>query len=210
MNIEFNLFLIIDLVVILFLVLMAFLGYKRGFLRELVHLLCVLVSLLVAWFFAPICANFYTIIKLDPLQDDLIIIKKVHNISIIINVVIYFVIIFIVVRLFFLVLDLIFKRINKIPVLGFFNKFLGFFAGLIKGIFIILICSLLLKLPIFDNQQEIKEKTVFRYIDDYSEVIFNYIIDNVDLKRLKYKFDSFDVEDARNDFKEWIINFKNE
>ena len=209
MNIPNNYFLFINVGIIAIYLLFIFIGYKKGFLFELVSLIYTGVSALIAWFLAPVLGGVYPIVKLDNLSDDAKLVSKFVNLEAITNTVIYFVIIFLILKLFYWVIALLLKSLNKIPVIGKFNQILGALAGIVNATIIVLILSTLLNLPVFENGKQIKEETFFGYIHEYSQTGLSYILDNVDLSHIQQQFKDFDIESARNDFKEWL-DFNNE
>ena len=209
MNIPNTYFIYINIGIILVYLLFIIIGYKKGFLFELVSLIYSVLSCLIAWFVSPVLASTYPIVKLAELQSDTDLISKLINLDAISNTIIYFVIVFLVLKLVYLLLAFILKGINKVPVIGKFNKLLGGLAGIINATIVVLILSTLLNLPIFENGNQIKKETFFIYVHEYSQNALKYVLDNVDLNNIKKQFKDFDIESARNDFKEWL-DFNNE
>lgn len=204
MNIPNEYFLYINIGIIVIYLLFIFVGYKKGFLFEVVSLIYTAVSCLIAWFISPVLGSVYPILKLDNLNSDAELLSKFVNLEAISNTVIYFVIVFLVLKLIYLVIALLLKSLNKIPVIGKFNQILGAIAGVINATIVILVVSTLLNLPIFENGKQIKEETYFGYVNEYSKTGLSYILDNVDLSHVEQQFKDFDIESARDDFKDWL------
>lgn len=205
MMISSNYFIFINIFILLIYLAFIFIGYKKGFLYELVSFAYTAVSALIAWFLAPVFAGLYPIAKIEDINKEIEIVSKFVDLNAIVNTIFYFVIIFLVLKLFYILLTFVLKGFNKIPVIGKFNQILGIFAGIFNATLITLALGMLLNLPIFKNGNEIKNGTIFRYISNYSENILTYVVDNVDLDHLKQQFDSFNVDNAREEFKAWIV-----
>lgn len=210
MNISSNYFIYINIAVAIIYLVFIVIGYKKGFLYELISLIYTGISIAVAWFIAPVLGKLYPIFSLQKLNSEAELVSKFINIDAILNTFAYFTIVFLILKLFYIVLALVLKSLNKIPVIGSFNQILGAVAGIINATVITLALSLLLSLPAFKNGEEIKNGTVFKYVCKYSDSLVNYVVKNVNLDHIKEQFDSFDVENARNDFEQWLDFNKNE
>ena len=178
-------------------------------LYEVLSIAYTAISLLIAWFVSPVLANMYPLIKVETLSNELSLINKVININSLLDTIVYFVIVFFVLKLLYLIISLIVKSFNKVPVLGTINKILGGVCGIINATLVTLAISLLFTLPIFKNGSEIREKTVLKYVDTYSTKALELFVENIDLN--KYVVDSsFDVDLARDGLKEWLTSLKDE
>lgn len=205
MRVSSEYFIYIDIAIALIYIALIIIGYKKGFLYELVSLVYTGVSIVIAWFLSPVLASLYPIINYqDNVVESMQLINKLVDLNPILNTIIYFVIIFLVLKVFYFILALLIKGINKIPVIGKFNQILGIFAGILNATIIVLALSMLLSLPAIDNGNEIKNGTVFKYIDIYSKNIMSYVVENVDLNNIKQQFTNFDVDNARDAFKQWL------
>jgi len=204
MNISSDYFLYINIGIIVIYLTFIIVGYIKGFLYEIVSLLYTGISLGLSWLASPVLANMFPVIKLENISSEVDFINKFINLNSIIDTIIYFVIIFFILKLVYVVIAIALKGFNKIPVLGTLNKILGGFTGIISGSIIVMLLSLLLTLPIFKNGTEIKEKTLFNLVGNYSNIAINYAIDNLNLDDFSKDVENFDVETARNALKEWI------
>lgn len=192
-------------ILVLYLVFMI-IGYKKGFIYELVSLIYTGLAILASWFVAPILGKLYPIIKLENIYEDASIVSKLINIDPIINTIAYFAIVFLVLKLFYVVLSLVLKSLNKIPVIGKLNQILGLLAGIFNATLVTLAISLLFTLPVFKNGKEIKEKTILLFVDKYTTEALSYALDNVELKHIEDVFDSIDIDAARLEFKQYLLN----
>ena len=204
MSIPNNCFIYINALIVLIYLIFIIIGYKKGFLFELISLIYTAVSIVISWFLAPVFAGMFPIVILSNMNVEAQLVSKLINIDAISNTVIYFVAIFFILRLFYFLISLLLKGMNKLPVIGKFNKILGGLFGIVNATFVTIMFSMLLNLPIIDNAVEVRNNTFFKYISEYSDTALSYIVENVDLDGIKAKFDSFDIDNARDDFKAWL------
>ena len=189
-------------IVVLYLVFMI-IGYTKGFLYELMSLGYTALSVIIAWAISPTLANLYPIVNLENISDNNLLLKTI-NINPIINTVIYFIIVFLLLKLFYIVLSLILKGMNKIPVVGKLNQILGLFAGIFNATIVTLALTMLLSLPIIKNGKEVKENTILMFINKYSVDALNLVVENINFDKLKDSFEGFKIEDVRTTFQKWI------
>lgn len=208
MNISSEYFIYINLFIVLIYLIFIIVGYAKGFLFEIISLLFTVASAFISWFIAPVLAGVYPIIDIASLNKETELLSKLVNLNALANTVLYFVIVFLILKLLNWILCFVVKGMNKIPVIGKFNQILGGLTGIINATLITLALSLLLSLPIFANGEEIKNGTMFKYINQISDKVLTYIIDNANMNNIKNQFDDFDIDNARDDFKKWL-NFKN-
>lgn len=204
MEIPSNLYIYIDLFIALIFVVFIIIGYKKGFLLSLLSLFYCFLAVIVSWFLSPVFAKMYPLVKLENLDEKAQILAKLVDINIILNNAIYFVLIFLVLKLFYFVLGLILKKMNKIPVIGKFNQILGAICGILNAIIVTIILSLLFTLPIIKNGKSVINGTVFKYVNKYSEKIIGVAIDNIDFEQLKNEIQGIDIEQARESVKDWL------
>lgn len=204
MSIPNNYFIYINIFIALIYLIFIIIGYKKGFLFEFISLIYTAGSAILAWFLAPIFASMFPIIMLSDKNTEAELLSKLVNIDAISNTIIYFVIVFLILKLLYLFIAFILKGMNKLPVIGKFNKILGGIFGIVNATIVTIMLSMLLNLPIIQNETEIRNNTLFKYVEEYSDLALNYIVENVDLDYIKNKIDNFDVDNARNDFKLWI------
>lgn len=206
MRIPESSFIYIDICICLVLLVLMITGFVKGFLYELISIIFSVLSALLAWFVAPIFANLYPLISLDKLYPEYALIKSLFNLDSLLNTFAYFLIIFLILKLCYWFIALLFKGMNKLPVIGKFNKILGLLLGLFNGLLICLALSMLLTLPLFKNGNEVKNSTVLKYTNKLNTQVLNYVANNIDLNNIKKQFDDFDIDNARDDLKEWLTN----
>ncbi|MDO4940960.1 MAG: CvpA family protein [Erysipelotrichaceae bacterium] len=204
MQIPENCFLFINIFIILLYIAFIVFGYKKGFIFELVSLVYTAVSLFVAWLISPVLANLHPIMKLSDVYKSEMIITKIVNIDQIVNTFIYFVLVFIALKIAYIVISLLVKSLNKVPVLGIVNKICGALLGIVNATLVTLVISILFTLPLFKNGQEVRKNTVLCYVDKYSNSLISLVVDNLNIDIDSNSID-FDASEARDSIKEWLI-----
>ncbi len=193
----------VNIGIIVFYALMMFFCFKNGFLYGFLELVYTGVSIAAAFFLSPFFSSMFPLVTLEKLgiPDPTF---GLVNIEPILNTVVYFILIVLLLKLVGIFITPLFKNISKIPVIGFFNRLLGLVLGFINATVIILVLGMMLNTPLFKNGQQIREETYFRYVDAYSKVAMNYISENADLSAFKEKIQNFDIDEARDAFREWL------
>lgn len=209
MNISSEYFIYINIFIALIYLIFIIVGYVKGFLFEIISLFFTIASVFISWFLAPVLAGLYPILNVASLSKETELLSKLINLNTLVNTVIYFVIMFLVLKLINWIMCFLIKGMNKIPVIGKFNQILGALTGILNATLVTLALSLLLSLPVFENGEEIRKGTVFKYISNVTDQALTYVIDNVDFNNVKNQFEDFDIDNAREEFKQWI-DYKNE
>ena len=208
MNIPDSAFMYISIGIVILYIVLIIIGYSKGLLYELTSLLYTAFCVFVSWFLSPIMANLFPIIKLEKIYPDAEILNKLLNIDPLLNVIAYFVLIFLILNILYLVISVMVKALNKIPVIGKFNQLLGGLYGIINATFITFGLSMLLTLPLFSNGQEVRNGTILKYIDNYTKLLMNEIVEKIDGEKLNDLSDGLDIEAAREEFKQWLYDTK--
>ncbi|MBO7677009.1 MAG: CvpA family protein [Erysipelotrichaceae bacterium] len=211
MNVPSEYFIFINIFIIALYAVIIFFGYKKGFLYEMISLVYTALALGAAWFVAPVLASVFPIIDLSKFSNGQYqMINNMLNLNSIVNIVIYFLITFLVLKVVYVLIALLLKSMNKIPVIGDFNQVLGAAFGFVNATIIVLSLSMLCSLPIIKNGEEIKEKTILKYITTFSDKALDLVIKEVGNTNIKPDFSDFDVDSYREDFKQWILQHKND
>ena len=204
-----NYFIFISIFIVAIYIAMMIIGYNKGFLYELVNFAYTGLSLLLAWLASPVFAKKFPLITLSKLSTEAALLNKLFNLDEIINNVAYFIIIFLLLKLIYVILSIIVKAFNKIPVIGNFNQILGAVAGFFNATIITVFISLLLSLPLFANGKEIKEKTILKYVNNFSSDIFDYITKKLITNNVDQSIQGFDVDNYRKQLQEFLDTFNN-
>lgn len=205
MNIPDYWFIVINILIVALYLFLMWRAYKKGFLYELFNFIGFIFAFLFAWFIAPILAEQFPLIAsgtINDLADELLV-----GIALpICNTLIWFIIILVVVRVILAIILSLFKAVSKIPVLGFFNRLLGTFFGIVNATIWVMIISMLLSLPFFTNGQAVKEGTLIKHINNLSNSTLVFVTEHIDVKGLSDSISDelTDVDDAREAFVVWM------
>jgi len=199
-------FLYISIFIVLIYLVMMIVGYKRGFLYELVGLFFTAISVAIAWFVSPVLADLFPMIDLANLNEEMKLLSKLFDLNRMVNIIAYFLIVFLVLKLLYFFISLLLKSLNKLPVIGSFNKFLGAVFGVLNATIIVLCLSMLLSLPIVKNGKQVRENTILRYISRYSSEAFHYVAEWLSESNLQEKTEDFDIDTYRKEFGEWLVS----
>lgn len=211
MTVPSEYFLYINIFIFALYLVFIFIGYKKGFLYELISLIYTALAIGAAWFVSPVLASVFPIVDLNTVSGGQYqMLSTMLNLNSIVNIVIYFLLVFLVLKLIYVFISLLLKSMNKIPVIGSFNQILGAVFGFINATLIVLSLSMLCSLPILKNGEEIKEGTVLKLITTYSDQALNFIMKEIGSYNLKQEVSDFDVESYREDLKQWILQHKND
>lgn len=200
-------FIFISLFIVGLYIALMIIGYNKGFLYELVNLAYTALSLALAYFASPVLASMFPLFDIKNAAKDMSILVDLFNLNDILNIVAYFLIIFLLLKIIYIFISILVKSLNKIPVLGKLNKMLGSLFGIVNATIITLVISMLLSLPLFKNGNEIKEKTILKYINNLSQDVLSVVTQKVIENNLSDGI-NFDIDSYRQEFKEWLISIQ--
>jgi uncharacterized membrane protein required for colicin V production len=199
-----NCFIFVSGFIVVIYAAMIYMGYKKGLLYELISFLYTAASVLIAWFMSPVLASLFPFFDIGDIDEKYQMLNKIYDFNGLLNTIAYFVIIFLLLKLLYILISLLVKSLNKIPVIGSLNQLLGGIFGILHATIIVLALSLLLSLPIIKNGKQVREKTLFRYVGSISNEAFSYLIDLISDSGLKENIGDLDINAYREQFKEWI------
>ena len=172
MTLSENLYILINVIVVLIILISLVVGFKRGFVYQLFSLVSFGLSLVVAWIVSPILANH---IPLFTSQETVI--EMVANLAL--NNIAWFFIVTLVLKVVFAIMLTLFKRINKIPLIGGLNAIGGLITGAINGYIWVSICSVLLLTPLFTNGSDIRENTIIKPFTVLGDGVISLVSDSI-------------------------------
>lgn len=157
MNVSGSFIMIINILILAFYIIMFFAGYKKGFLLQVVDIIGLLVTIYLAWLFAPVLATYFEIWpkSMVPLQDTIF----GTAISNYINQLVWFFIILVVIKLLLLIIRPVIKMLQQIPLLKQLNGLLGALFSFVSSTVWIILISFILTLPFFSEGQQIVQKS---------------------------------------------------
>lgn len=191
-------FLYIDVAIVVVFIIFALIGYKNGLLLQIIDLVFNFLALFLSWFIAPILAGHFPLVKLNETYTAL-------NINVLMDTLIYCVLVFFILRILYAFIKPLFRFVSKIPLIGLVNKVGGFIMGLINGLIIISLLSMLLNTSLISNGKDIKNETYFKYCDNISSKVIEVSLKYINFDALKNNVDNFDIDESRNEFEKWLI-----
>ena len=200
-----NYFIYISVFIGIIYLAMMYIGYKHGLLYELVALLYTALTVALAWFASPVLADLFPLFDITKLNEEYKLLNQVFDLNRMLNTVSFFLILFLILKLFYVILSLFLKTLNKIPVLGKLNQILGGVMGTVNATLIVLALSMLLSTPVVKNGNDVREKTILKHIRSFSDQALTYIVDRISDSNIKENKDEFDIKAYREDFREWLI-----
>ncbi|WP_373116651.1 CvpA family protein [Holdemania massiliensis] len=205
MVIESQTYMVINIAVLIIAVVQVLVGIKRGFLIQLMDCVGLLVSLFVAWLFSPVLSEWAAIVPetLNPARET-ILGPWVYGLM---NQIVWFIVIFIVCRLVLLLVRPIIKMLGKIPLVKQVNQLLGGLFGLVNTGIWLVVFSIILMLPFFENGQQVIDATLLSMPGKAAAVLNEKLLempqDENQLQKLVEGWDQLTDED-RTMIKDWL------
>lgn len=158
MVIESQTYMVINAAVLILAAIQILIGVKRGFLIQLMDCVGLLLSLFAAWLFSPVLAEWVAIVpaSLNPARDT-VLGPWVYGLM---NQIVWFIAVFILCKLILLLVRPVVKMLGKIPLVKQANQLLGGLFGLVNTGIWLVVFSILLMLPFFENGQQVIDATL--------------------------------------------------
>lgn len=161
MTISLQYGLVINIFLVALLVLLVLIGYKKGFLIQLVDLLGQIASLFMSWLLSKALGGIIPIIpgSFVPFQKTILdgFFYKFVNSTL------WFIVLFIIFWIVMKIVKMLVKRIDLIPILGKINKALGVLLALVRYAIFVVIALFVLASPLFKNGTEVIENSWLKY-----------------------------------------------
>ena len=173
---------------VIILLLLVYMGYKKGFVSKLLSSISFLVIIIVGWKLTPSFANVFQILpkELAPYQDTPLADFFYENT----NQILIFVLIILISSLFLFILKPIAQLFKVVPGISFVNAVCGAFLGVVETVILCFVLLFVLHSPIISNGNEVIENTVFKYVDSLQSKVlligsdliqqFDLISDSID------------------------------
>lgn len=177
-------------------------GYKQGFLVKLLSVLSFLVVGLLSWWLSSYIGKFLALYPKDavPLKDTPLEGVLYDNL----NRILLFVLLFILCNIVILCLRPLFKFVGSIPIISIFNKVAGSILGGVQAIFLLVLLTMVLRLPFWEEGNQIASKSLLRYSDPIAGAVMFYVqepmqqIQKLDVAfQKKEKLNNTDIEQIR-------------
>ena len=186
MTLPYNFAETLNIIIIAVFALFIFIGYRRGLLAQILDIVSLLASLVLAWLFAPQLANTVPIIPSTlewfstPLIGD-----SLHQIS---NTIVWYIIVFITVSIIMtFVVKPAAKTIHAIPIAKTINRLLGAVFGLIAPSIIAIIATFVLSSPLFTNGRSVVEASFLSPITEVTDIALASIVSQTESGSLVQK-----------------------
>lgn len=170
-EIPFNLLVYTNFVLVIWLLIDLYRGYKQGLLLQILSWVSTFVALFVAWLFSnPFATAFPWFYKAKGagLASGVGMATIDGAIAFQVNRLAWIVILFIIIRILLLVVTPIASFISKMPLIKQVNSFVGGIAAiLLFGLKMILVC-IFLTFPIVTNGQDVIDQSLLQYVERYA------------------------------------------
>lgn len=189
-----NIFIYINIVIILIYLIAMIGAYRRGFLFEAINLALTLFAFLVSWQLAPILAKKWILINDTHFSD--ILLKAVAPY---LNVVVWFLIVLAFFKFINLFITPMFKKVSTIPFIGFFNRIFGLSIGFLHATFWMFLLSMFLALPFVPQGKEIRQNTFLAPINKYANETIIFLMQKVNIENLQNEMSELTIA-----FSKWL------
>ena len=194
---------LVNIAVLAIYIICLIVAYRNGFLYEALGLVINVVILGLAYFISPLMAKQFNLISIDYSSYP---IAEILNLNYLLSCILWFFIVAVVFSIVGALIKHLFKSVSDIPFLGFVNQILGMAVGFINATIIALLISLFLSFPFISNGKQIKEDSILSYVNIITDKAINYATENMDLEKFASSIEDFDIESAREELNEWLIN----
>ena len=159
----------INLAVIVFLVVLIILGAKKGFFLQIVTLCGTILAFFLSYRFCGVLADYFVLWPKEWTPfDNTLLQDAVYQYF---NEIAWFFVIFIVLVVIFKLLEPIAKGLQKIPLLKQLSTILGAVLGFFNALVWIVVFSMILNMPMFENGTKINQDTYIGQITDQTTKI---------------------------------------
>lgn len=164
---------LINIFLILVLILFILTGYKKGFLLQFLDFIGLVISLFLAWVFAPAFGKMFVLLPKDfsPYQNTILadlFYQQVNGIA-------WFIVLFLVFYLLIFFIKLIAKTIGAIPVIKQINSILGVAFAFVRLLILSFVVIFILSTPLFKNGDAIISGSWLAPIQKYTMNTISFI-----------------------------------
>lgn len=135
-------------------------GYKDGFVLKALELISLFLSIPIAWWLANLLSEKIKLVS-NGIQTNTVLDSMINGM---VNKVVLFIIMFIILRIVIMLCRPLFRKCNRIPLIGLANRLTGLVLGTLQSFLVLVIISLLISTPLFTNGEEVLEKTNLIYV----------------------------------------------
>lgn len=161
----------IAVVIILFVFIRG--GYKEGFLIKLLSVLSFFVVGFLSWWLSSFIGKFLSLYPKDalPLKGTPLEGFVYDNM----NRIVLFVILFALLNIGIIFLRPLFKMVGSLPIISTFNKIAGCILGGVQALFLLVLATMVLRLPFWKDGNTIASQSLLRYSDPIAKAAMFYV-----------------------------------
>lgn len=165
----------LNIAIIAVLLLSLYSGYRDGFIVKALGCLGFIVIGVTSWYIAPIVSDKINIFpeSLTPLSGSFLGPYFYDTL----NKYATFFCLFILLSLLILLIKPICKGIGSIPIIAEVNKLLGVLFGLLQGIILMIVITLVFRTPIFSNGNSVIEHSVLKTMNGLTDSVMFFLKD---------------------------------
>lgn len=201
---SFDIFDIINIVIVIAYLVMIYRGATTGFLVQLANMLGIIASFIISSYVSPVLSEYidlwphaWTFTNIELLNE--VFYSKLNELA-------WFFLTLIIINIIFVIIKPAFKSIQKIPFIKQISALLGGTISVFVTTFWALMISLLLTTPLIKNGNIYVDNTFLKDIKFYSEIIIGGVMDpindNLTITRILN-----DIEKLNDDDKTWLRNW---
>ena len=192
MNISLQYITFINIFITFYLIFGLFKGYKRGFILQVIGILSIIIGFSLAML---LCTTFAENIKFLQIASDANAMETLMNEFG--NVIIWFLILFFVIKFLVNLLGKFINKVFKLPILKTVNQLLGVIIGFFISTLTIILVASILRFPIFNNGEEIIEKSLLKTVSNSTIFVSDTIVNEfVNSDIYKEFINNFNLEDV--------------
>ncbi len=169
----------LSLLLFILLITSFFIGFRRGFVLQLIHLTGFIIAFIVAYLYYGDLANRIRLwIPYPQLPEDnpAIMLIEAFNFEHVYYSGIAFAILFFATKIAMQIIGSMFDFLARLPILNFFNGWLGGILCFLETLFIlVVILHIIALLPLEVVQTMLKDSTLAKLILDYTPILSNYL-----------------------------------
>lgn len=186
--------------------ILAFLGYKKGFLLQVISFAGTIMSGWGSYVISPLLAKYIQLFPKDmnPMEDTILSEAAYRYI----NQAAWFFLLFLLFRVVFFFLGLFAKTLQKVPVIKEISKVIGAAVGAVEALIWLFLLTIALNTPFFTNGHAAVEGTALRYVRDTANYVLNeYAADYIDADAFGQLFQDARglSESQRQKIEQWMI-----
>lgn len=161
---------LIDPLLIALLILLVFLGYRKGFLSKILSCFSFIVILFLGWKLAPSFSKVFKLLPKSyaPYQDT----PLADFFYAYANQILIFVVIVVLASMIIFLLKPLVQLFKELPVISFANSLFGAFLGVVEMVLLCFAMLFVLHTPMVKNGSQVIEQTFFGKIEILQEKVF--------------------------------------